>query len=263
MRGSGAASPAPEASVDALIIAAGYGSRLAGLSPSKPLTPIAGIPLIELGVRQAMAAGARRVVVVTGHEAARVEAFLPDLAARTGIVIEAERLSDWSRPNGWSVMAGAARIAGDYLLTMADHIFAAPILRRLAQAGAPERGVTLAIDRRCDSPLIDPDDATWVRTDGAGRILAIGKTIATRDAVDCGAFLATPNLARAIGEAIAAGKPGSLSDGMQRLADRSRAFTMEIGDGPEAWWMDVDDPRAHALAEVEAPRYLKEVYASS
>ncbi|MBW8783171.1 MAG: NTP transferase domain-containing protein, partial [Novosphingobium sp.] len=53
--------------MDALIIAAGYGSRLAGISRSKPLTPVAGIPLLELGVRQAAAAGVRRVVVVTGH----------------------------------------------------------------------------------------------------------------------------------------------------------------------------------------------------
>ena len=45
--------------MDALIIAAGFGSRLAALSPSKPLTPVAGVPLLELGVRQAAAAGAR------------------------------------------------------------------------------------------------------------------------------------------------------------------------------------------------------------
>ena len=42
--------------MDALIIAAGYGSRLAELSPSKPLTPVCGVPLIEIGVRQAMLA---------------------------------------------------------------------------------------------------------------------------------------------------------------------------------------------------------------
>ena len=56
--------------MDALIIAAGYGSRLRDLSESKPLTPVAGKPLIELGVRQAMTAGVERVVVVTGHDRA-------------------------------------------------------------------------------------------------------------------------------------------------------------------------------------------------
>ena len=147
-------------------------------------------------------------------------------------------------------MAGAARIAkmggGDYLLMMADHIFESGILERLARQGTRSRGVTLAIDRRLDNPLIDPDDATWVKTDADGRIEAIGKTIPEYDAVDCGAFLATPELAAAIQAAITAGKSGSLSDGMQRLADAGRAATMDIG---EAWWIDVDDPRAHAIAE--------------
>lgn len=247
--------------MDALIIAAGFGSRLSSLSPSKPLTPVAGKPLLELGVRQAQAAGAGRVVVVTGHEAERVEAFLPELSARAGLPVLAERIADWTTPNGHSVMAGAARIAAlggrDFLLMMADHIFSAPVLAALAQAGAADRGVTLGIDRRIDSPLIDPDDATWVETDAAGRIKAIGKTIPVYDCVDCGAFLATPELPRAIAAAIAEGKAGSLSDGMQWLADRGRAATLDIG---EAWWMDVDDPRAHELAEREAPRFLPEIY---
>ncbi len=247
--------------MDALIIAAGFGSRLSELSPSKPLTPIAGIPLLELGARQAKAAGARRVVVVTGHEADRIEAFLPDLSARAGIPVVPERISDWSKPNGYSVMAGAAAIDGDFLLMMADHIFAAPILQGLAGQGGADRGVTLAVDRRIMSPLIDPDDATWVRVDQAGRILAIGKTIPEYDVVDCGAFLATPELPAAIGAAIAAGKSGSLSDGMQWLADRGRAATWDIGDHEiDSWWIDVDDPRAHALAEVETPLRLKAIY---
>ena len=246
--------------MDALIIAAGFGSRLRELSDSKPLTPVAGITLIELGVRQAKAAGVGRVVVVTGHEAERLEAFLPDLARRTGVEVVPARVADWSKPNGWSVMAGAARIDGDYLLMMSDHIFSAGILQRLARQGGADRGVTLAIDRRCDNPLVDPDDATWVQTGAGGFIRAIGKTIPEYDAVDCGAFLATPELAAAIQAAIDAGQAGSLSEGMQRLADAGRAATMDIGD---AWWLDVDDPRAHALAEAEAPKHLPEIFALS
>lgn len=243
--------------MDAVIIAAGFGSRISALSDSKPLTPVAGIPLIELGIRQLAAAGVTRVVVVTGHEGERVEAFLASLARRTGMAIHAERVSDWSKPNGFSVIAGADRVAalggGDFLLVMADHMFSAEILRRLGAEGSPERGVTLAVDRRVDNPLVDPDDATWVQTGPDGRIVAIGKTIPVYDAVDCGAFLVTPELPEAIAAAIAAGKGGSLSDGMQVLADRGRAATMEIAG---AWWLDVDDPRAHAIAEAEAPAQL-------
>ena len=243
--------------MDALIIAAGYGSRLRDVSESKPLTPVAGISLLELCVCQAKAAGVQRVVVVTGHEADQIEDFLPALSARTGIAVVAERITDWSTPNGHSVIAGAAVIDGDYLLMMSDHIFSAPILRDLARQGGADRGVTLAIDRRTDNPLVDPDDATWVETGANGFIRSIGKTITQYDAVDCGAFLATPELAAAIKAAIAQGKAGSLSDGMQHLADAGRAATHDIGT---AWWLDVDDPRAHQLAEAQTPAELPEIY---
>ena len=246
--------------MDALIIAAGFGSRLREISDSKPMTPVAGIPLLELGVRQAKAAGAARVVVVTGHQADQLEAALPALAQRAGIAVEPARVDNWSQPNGWSVLAGAEQIAGDYLLMMSDHIFSAPILTGLARQGGADRGVTLAVDRRIDDPLIDPDDATWVERTDSGFIRAIGKTIPLYDAVDCGAFLATPELAEAIRGAIADGQAGSLSEGMQRLADRGRAATWEIGG---AWWLDVDDPRAHELAERAAPHQLAEVYAAA
>lgn len=246
--------------MDALIIAAGYGSRLRALAQSKPLVAVRGVPLIELGIRQAARAGAERVVVVTGHEADRLEAFLAELSRRSGIAIESARVADWSVPNGHSVLAGAARIAGDYLLLMSDHIFEARILGRLARQGDSSRGVTLAIDRRLDNPLVDPDDATWVRTGADGRIAAIGKAIAPYDAVDCGAFLATSELADAISAAIRDGAAGSLSEGMQRLANAGRAATMEIDD---AWWLDVDEPRFHAIAEAEAPLHLAELFGTS
>ncbi len=246
--------------MDAVIIAAGFGSRLREISDSKPMTPITGVPLLELGVRQAKAAGAERVIVVTGHEAQRLEAALPALSERAGMMVEAARVADWSKPNGWSVLAGAERTQGDYLLMMSDHVFSAPILSGLAQQGGPDRGVTLAVDRRTDDPSIDPDDATWVERDERGFIRAIGKTIPSYDAVDCGAFLCTAELTESIRGAIAAGQAGSLSEGMQRLADNGRAATWEIGG---AWWLDVDDPRAHALAEAQAPRFLPEVYAAA
>ncbi|MFC4256577.1 NTP transferase domain-containing protein [Altererythrobacter xixiisoli] len=243
--------------MDALIIAAGFGTRLRPVSDCKPLTPILGIPLLELGIRQSVAAGVRRVVVVTGYQADLIEAELPRLSRSVNIPVVAQRVENWSQPNGHSVIAGAAQIDGDYLLMMADHIFSSTILSNLAQQGRPDRGVTLAIDRRITGPLIDPDDATWVETGDQGCIRSIGKSISAYDAVDCGAFLATPELAAAIEAAIAAGCPGSLSDGMQRLADVGRAATMDVGD---AWWIDVDDARAYDLAEIGVVSWLGDIY---
>jgi 1L-myo-inositol 1-phosphate cytidylyltransferase len=231
--------------MNCMIIAAGHGSRLRDISPSKPLTPVAGVPLIEHVARAAAAGGASAFTVVTGHEAERLEAFLIGLSERLGLPIFTVRIADWDRPNGYSVLAGADAIHGDYLLTMSDHLFD-PEIVRLLLAAAPA-ALTLAVDRDLDNPLLDMDDATKVALGANGAILRIGKTLERFDAIDTGLFRATPALADAIRAAVAQGGAGSLSDGVQRLADQGKAMIVEI-EG--ARWLDVDD--AIALAKAEA-----------
>jgi choline kinase len=231
-----------------LVIAAGYGSRLREVSESKPLTPVQGVPLVEHILRRAAAGGASSFVVVTGHEAERVEAFLADLAARTGFAIECARTQDWSKPNGYSVMSGIERIAERFILLMSDHLFDPAILAGLI-ASAPEGDeLRLAVDRRLDNPAVDLEDVTCVATDGAGRIVRIGKLLEAYDCFDTGIFTATPALATAIEASIAAGGPGSLSGGVQKLAGEGLASIFDCG---HQWWLDVDDPKALAMAEAE------------
>jgi 1L-myo-inositol 1-phosphate cytidylyltransferase len=231
--------------MNCLILAAGYGSRLRPLSESKPLAPVLGRPLIEHVICRAAEGGATRFTVVTGHKAERVEAFLRDFAERLRLPVETVRLDDWSRPNGLSVVAGAERIDGDYLLLMTDHLFDPELARRLLQSPTND-GLRLAIDRNLANPLTDLDDATKVETAPDGSVVRIGKSLEHYDAIDTGLFVATPALRKAILEAVADGRSGSLSDGVQRLADQGLAATMDIG---ESWWLDVDDPPSHALAE--------------
>lgn len=221
--------------MDCLIIAAGHGSRLRTVSPSKPLTPVAGMPLIERVIRAAAEGGATRFVVATGHAGDRLEDFLATLPDE----IEPVRVADWDLPNGHSVLAGAARIAGDYLLTMADHLFDPAIVSALI--AAPPAALTLAVDRDLAGPLLDMDDATKVETDASGAIVRIGKQLDRFDAIDTGLFRATPALAEAIG---AGG--GSLSEGVQRLAGAGKAMTLDVTG---RFWLDVDDPAALARAE--------------
>ena len=239
--------------MNALILAAGYGSRIAALASPKPLVPVGGVSLLEWSVRQAASVGITHAVVVTGHRAAEIEGRLPGISYRTGVSLEAARVADWSRPNGHSVLAGADMIEGNYLLMMADHLFTASLLAALVEDMPRRTGVSLAVDRNVAGPTIDPDDATWVRCRANGRIARIGKQLTHYDAVDCGAFIATPDLAEAIAEVIAQGAAGSLSEGMQLLADEGAADTIDVTGH---WWIDVDDPRMHALAEAAAPHHL-------
>jgi len=232
--------------MNCVILAAGLGTRLRGGSDSKPLTPLAGTPLIEHVIRRAAAGGASRFVVVTGHEAERLERFLADLGERVSLPIEFARTEDWTRPNGHSVLAGSERVDGDYLLLMSDHLFDPEIARRLAEDGDRTAGVVLAVDRNPAGEMIDLDDATKVQVGPAGHIEAIGKELERYNAIDTGVFMARPALADAIRAVVAEGGSGSLSAGVQRLAGEGRAQTLDIGT---ARWIDVDDARMLGLAE--------------
>ena len=243
--------------MDALILAAGMGSRIKNVSPCKPLTQLYDLSLLEITIRQLDSAGAKRIVVAVGYRAGDIEAALPAIEKRTGVSIETRRVNDYRQPNGYSVLSGAADFGGNFLLVMADHIFSSTLLRKVAEEASSSDGAVLAIDRRMNSPLIDPEDATWVATDNSGKILRIGKNIHDYDAVDCGAFLATSALPEAIRAAIADGMPGSLSDGMQRLAGNGAASTIDIG---EEWWIDVDDARSLELAKSQIKAHLPELF---
>jgi choline kinase len=229
-----------------LIIAAGQGTRLRSIAPSKPLARVAGLPLIEHVVRAAAAGGATGFVVVTGYEPEPLEAFLGLLSERSGLSIEIVRNEGWAQPNGISVLAAAPRLGSEFILLMSDHLFDPEILRDMIAADRRGAALTLGADHAVDNPLLDLDDATKIELDGKGRILRIGKTLPHYDAIDTGVFIATPELLEALRASLAAGGTGSLSEGVQALADSGRAFTLDIGG---RWWLDVDDEAAFAKAE--------------
>lgn len=223
-----------------LILAAGQGTRLRSLAASKPLAVVAGKPLVQHVVERARAGGATSFVIVTGYAPEPIEAFLAEL----GPDIEIVRNPDWAKPNGHSVLAAAPVLDEDFLLLMSDHLFDPAMLRDLAAAPQPD-ALLLSVDRDLASPLIDLDDATKIVLGEDGRIVRIGKALADYDAIDTGLFRAGPALIEAIRAAVAAGAQGSLSQGVQRLADEGRAFAL---DNRGRWWLDVDDPRALAIA---------------
>jgi choline kinase len=229
-----------------LIIAAGQGTRLRAVSASKPLARVAGVPLLEHVVRTAAEAGVSEFVVVTGYEAESVEAFLGELARLTGLAIDAVRNPDWARPNGLSVLAAAPRLDSDFVLLMSDHLFDPSILRGLIAADRGGAALTLAADFAVGNPLLDLDDATKIELGEGGRIRRIGKILPAYDAIDTGIFIAGPPLFDALRDSLAAGGSGSLSEGVQALADAGRAFAWDIGG---RWWLDVDDEAAFAKAQ--------------
>jgi 1L-myo-inositol 1-phosphate cytidylyltransferase len=221
--------------VQAIILAAGMGTRLRSVSPSKPLTMVAGRPLIIRILDNLALAGVTRPLVVTGYRGDEVGAAVAAWGAET------LHNPHWEQPNGVSVMAAAARLEPRSLLLMADHLASPGVYRTVAAAGSAEAGLVLGVDRRMGHPWADESDVTRVST-RAGRITAIGKAICTYDAHDCGVFLITPELTAALAPLPSPG----LSDGVRALAAQGRALTVDVSAHD---WIDIDDPRALAMAE--------------
>lgn len=228
----------------ALILAAGRGSRLRDETP-KPLFRLLGVPLLARTLFTLEKAGITDAWVVVGYMAGRVRRDI-EAVERLDLRVHWLHNDAWEKANGVSVLAGRKALDEPFILTMSDHVMEPGIVSALA-AGAPELdGVSLAVDRDLDA-IRDLDDATKVRV-VENRIRAIGKELVDYDAIDTGAFLASPALFRALERA--AEDPGtdgspSLSDGVQRLADAGRA---RVTDVTGLTWQDVDTPEDAVVA---------------
>lgn len=225
--------------MQAVILAAGTGTRLRGISPIKPLARIADRPLIAHVLDRLSAAGIDEAIVVLGYQATSVASVLDEMETRCRIRTVINR--NWDAPNGVSVLAAAPDIRERALLVMCDHLVEPALYRRVATAMTPTGATLLGIDRRLGHPWVDEEDVTRVATEGE-RILAIGKLIPNFDAYDTGVF----NVGRSLFETLAMLPRPSLSDGMQLLADRGLAIAVDCSS---ASWLDVDDPRAFRIAE--------------
>ncbi|HOM57151.1 MAG TPA: NTP transferase domain-containing protein, partial [Candidatus Latescibacteria bacterium] len=178
----------------AVILAAGNGSRLRGVSAGlpKPLVPLAGVPIIVRVMRAAQEAGIRKFVVVTGYQAEKLRAAIENQPAITASITWVHNPEYKTRSNGTSALAAENAVDGPFVLLMADHIFEVATLRRLLRTPIGPDEVILAIDRKIDR-VFDLDDATKV-VDDNGKLRAIGKQLPDFNAIDTGMFLCTPAL---------------------------------------------------------------------
>jgi choline kinase len=226
-----------------VILAAGMGTRLGSAEAGvpKPLMSIAGTPLVGYALAQAEASGCSEAVVVIGYEGARVREAVE--ALDTSMTIRFVENPDPSEPNGHSLLAAEAVAAPRFFLQMVDHLFAAPVLTKLATTTMKQgEAARLLVDR---APFgLDLSDATKVRIE-AERIVAIGKGLEPWDAIDTGVFLLTRSVFDAIRE-VPASEPLTVSSAMRRLAWSGAFGAVEIGG---VAWVDVDTPADRHDAE--------------
>ena len=238
---------------DVVILMAGTGSRLraSGEVLPKPLVPILGRPLISYIAEALEALGIQTLHAVVG---AKGESLIESLRP---LIPDTMRLHpipnpDWQKQNGLSVLCAAGHVTEPFLLMMGDHLFDPAILSLVLENSAAD-SLNLAVDKKLET-IFDIDDAMKVQTDG-DRVITLGKTLETYDAIDTGIFLCPNELLDYLRRAQRDGDC-SLADGVRLMAADGKVRAIDIG---AAWWQDVDTPemRAHAEENLGALARLK------
>jgi 1L-myo-inositol 1-phosphate cytidylyltransferase len=231
--------------IDAVVLMAGTGSRLRadGEMLPKPLVPIFGHPLISYILDALQKIGVRKLHAVVGADGDALVAALRPLIP-SSMRLHPISNPDWQKQNGISVLCAGAKVSEPFLLMMGDHLFDPAVLERVAEQADPSE-LNLAIDRKIES-IFDLNDAMKVRTNGE-RVVAIGKNLATYDAIDTGVFLCPNELFDYLRRARRNGDC-SLADGVRLMAEEGKVRAIDIGD---AWWQDVDTFAMRKRAEEE------------
>jgi choline kinase len=233
----------------AVVLAAGQGTRLLPLTTDTPkcLIDVGGQPLLGRMLDALAAAGIARAIVVTGHRADRVEAYLA--ATTQPLRVSTARNAAYATTNNAASLAAARAAIGDqpFVLCDGDVIFSANPLPALLAAPEP---CTVIVDR--GAALAGEEMKVQVGASGLVTRLSkrldpaacIGESIGVQR-------LGGPALARLWEEVDAVVRADAATayyeDVFQRLIDSGVRFgTSEVAT---TGWMEIDD-----AADLDAAR---------
>jgi 1L-myo-inositol 1-phosphate cytidylyltransferase len=234
----------------AIILAAGFGSRLQAEEGHKLLAILAGKPLLDYHLDGFSRLGVTTITIVTGFRHEALEAAVSAATANSAMTVQTAYNPDFKGSNGLSVLSGIQRAgqqAAPFWLTMADHIFEPAMFDWLATQGPLPQGTqgALYVDRKLDS-IFDMPDATKVLLDDQDQLMAIGKEIDPFNVVDVGLFWGDQGFITALEAERDARGDCSTSDAVRRLSALNAFAFPDIGPYT---WQDVDTPEARAHAE--------------
>ena len=237
----------------AVILAAGFGSRLGAPEGHKILAEIAGRPLLDWHVRAFARAGVTRLIIVTGFEHEALATALRDWNSPVSMQIDIAVNPAFDLSNGVSILA--AQAPTPFWLAMGDHLVDPRLFGRLPEIAhlmaEQGHGGALGIDYALDD-VFDMPDANKLRF-ADGRLQAIGKEIDDFDCVDVGLFWCDQPFVDALLAERRDRGDCNTSDAMRRLDAEGKAGYFDIGT--KTWWQDVDTPGARAHAEGLVERY--------
>lgn len=152
--------------MEAIILAAGVGSRLAEFARGGPkcLVPVAGIPIIRRQLDALFEIGVSRVIIVTGYAAERIRDVVTDEQVE---FIHNPRFREMNVLGSWAI--GNVGLHDDHFYLHGDTVFEPELLRRLVTKRSA--GLVLSVDRH-----LCADEEMKVAADGE-RVTAVSKEL--------------------------------------------------------------------------------------
>ncbi|QDK40413.1 hypothetical protein DOM21_02870 [Bacteriovorax stolpii] len=147
-------------SLTALILAAGYGSRIADVTTNpKSLLTIKEKTLMDWHFDSLAAVGVKDVVVVTGYKREVLEEYLQKFKSNFNLAFAVN--DDYKvKGNTYSLFFGLEKVETDFLLFDADLIYETQILRAFVEDTNPNQilvGESSIDDIECAKTMIDKD----------------------------------------------------------------------------------------------------------
>lgn len=235
--------------MQALILAAGVGNRLADASGGKPKSylPLAGETLLSRNLRLLRECGVSQSVLVTGHQCDRFAADYPDADIRqvfnpfyktTNVLV--------------SVWCGLPFLNDEFIYLHADTVFHPEILQRLI--AAPSRPALLAADRKACA-----EEEMKYKLNDAGEVFEINKTMPPEEA--CGEFLglarfsaaALPVLRTGVERVLRRAEFGSFFEAALQEMINAGELSPSVVDTGDLPWREIDFPEDYAAARLLFP----------
>ncbi|HEX8386071.1 MAG TPA: sugar phosphate nucleotidyltransferase, partial [Rubricoccaceae bacterium] len=216
--------------MDAIILAAGYGTRLRPLTDRLPkaLVPVDGVPMLERVARRLLAAGAERLVVTASHLAEQVEAAVEAAPWGTRAVVSVEPGAPLETGGGIRQAAALLPPGGSFVVHNADLLTTVDVAALWARQGASGALATLAVAAPTTDRTLLVDDGGLVGYTNRGRSQTVRELQgAVREVDFCGVHACGSGLVRALAD-----EPAAVFSVMDvYLREAARGVHVDIWDG--------------------------------
>lgn len=240
-----------------MVLAAGWGSRLAPLTDALPKTLLevdGDRTILDVAIGNLKQVGLDEIVVVTGFQHEVLVARKPALEERHGVSIELlfnPKALEWN--NAYSLWCAREHFARGVLMANGDTVHPASVERALLDARG-EDDLVIAVDQ--SQPLAEEEMKVQLSEDGLLTRITKLMDPATAAGEYIGVTLIEPHAGEALADALKTTFERDpqlyYEDGFQELADRGgRVRIAPIG---EVEWVEVDDHADLARAREVACR---------